>query len=99
MPVSRPIPVSVPAHGVVFAESVHGPGFRMAERADPSFDGRIVKAPQPYAVFPLFLLISRASYARNPARIEAIWRAIGMVPPRPAHRHPHTAAQPHPHDD
>jgi AraC-like DNA-binding protein/quercetin dioxygenase-like cupin family protein len=35
MPVSRPIPVSVPAHGVVFAESVHGPGFRMAERADP----------------------------------------------------------------
>jgi len=34
MPVSRPIPVSLPAHGVVFAESVHGPGFRMAERAD-----------------------------------------------------------------
>ena len=35
MPVSRPIPVSLPAHGVVFAESVHGPGFRMAARADP----------------------------------------------------------------
>lgn len=34
MPVSRPIPVTLPAHGVVFAESVHGPGFRMAERAD-----------------------------------------------------------------
>lgn len=35
MSVSRPIPVQVPAHGVIFAESVHGPGFRMAERADP----------------------------------------------------------------
>lgn len=34
MPVSRPIPVTLPTHGVAFAESVHGPGFRMAARAD-----------------------------------------------------------------
>ncbi|MFI5356419.1 MAG: AraC family transcriptional regulator [Opitutales bacterium] len=34
-PVSRPIAVSVPTQGVAFAESVHGPGFRMAERTDP----------------------------------------------------------------
>ncbi len=34
MPVLRPIPVSLPVHGVAFAESVHGPGFRMAARAD-----------------------------------------------------------------
>ncbi len=34
MPVSRPIAVTLPAHGVAFAESVHGPRFRMAERAD-----------------------------------------------------------------
>jgi AraC-like DNA-binding protein/quercetin dioxygenase-like cupin family protein len=35
MPVSRPIPVRLPSHGVAFAESVHAPGFRMAERSDP----------------------------------------------------------------
>ncbi len=35
MSVSRPIAVTLPAHGVAFAESIHGPGFRMAERTDP----------------------------------------------------------------
>ena len=35
MPVSRPIAVTLPAHGVAFAESIHGPRFRMAERSDP----------------------------------------------------------------
>lgn len=34
-PVSRPIAVNLPPQGVAFAESVHGPRFRMAERADP----------------------------------------------------------------
>jgi len=34
-PVSRPISVTLPSHGVAFAESVHGPRFRMAERVDP----------------------------------------------------------------
>jgi AraC-like DNA-binding protein/quercetin dioxygenase-like cupin family protein len=34
MPVLRPILVRMPPGGVAFAESVHGPGFRMAERAD-----------------------------------------------------------------
>lgn len=35
IPVSKPIAVTLPAHGVAFAESVHGPRFRMTERADP----------------------------------------------------------------
>ncbi len=35
MPVSRPIAVTLPAYGVAFAESIHGPRFRMAERVDP----------------------------------------------------------------
>ena len=34
MPVSRPILVTPPSSGVIFAESIHGPSFRMAERAD-----------------------------------------------------------------
>jgi len=33
-PVSRPIAVTLPAHGLAFAESVHSPRFRMAERVD-----------------------------------------------------------------
>ncbi|MFM1850489.1 MAG: hypothetical protein RIS54_173 [Verrucomicrobiota bacterium] len=34
-PVSRPIAVTLPQSGLAFAESVHGPGFRMADRVDP----------------------------------------------------------------
>lgn len=34
-PVSKPIAVTLPPRGVAFVESVHGPRFRMAERADP----------------------------------------------------------------
>jgi AraC-like DNA-binding protein/mannose-6-phosphate isomerase-like protein (cupin superfamily) len=34
MKVSRPIEVSLPADGVLFAESIHSTGFHMAERAD-----------------------------------------------------------------
>lgn len=34
-PVFRPLAVSVPPRSVVFAESVHGTGFRMGERRDP----------------------------------------------------------------
>lgn len=34
-PVSRPIAVTLPACGIAFAESVHGPGFHMAGRRDP----------------------------------------------------------------
>jgi len=34
MSVSRPIAVTLPASGLAFAESIHGPRFRMAERAD-----------------------------------------------------------------
>ena len=34
MAVFRPIPVTLPAHGAVFAESVHAAGFQMDERSD-----------------------------------------------------------------
>ncbi len=33
-PVSRPISVTLPSYGIAFAESIHGPRFRMAERVD-----------------------------------------------------------------
>lgn len=53
---------------------------------DPRFRGHIVKAPAPFAVFPFYLLIGRASYGKDPARIEAIWSAIATVRATPAYR-------------
>lgn len=47
MKVSRPLSVTLPAYGVLFAESAHAKDFRMAERADPFhkliyvLDGRV----------------------------------------------------------
>lgn len=55
-------------------------------RDDPRFRGRIVMAPEPYVDMPLFLLISRARYARDPQRVEAIWNAIATVRASAAHR-------------
>ena len=57
-----------------------------ALRADPRLRGRVVKAPLPYASFPLFLLVNRASYEQDPARIEAIWNAIATVRASAAYR-------------
>ncbi len=50
-----------------------------ALRTDPRFRTLVSRAPLPYMEFPLFLLISRASYEQDPARIEAIWSAIATV--------------------
>jgi AraC family L-rhamnose operon regulatory protein RhaS len=47
MKVSRPLSVTLPSYGVLFAESAHAKDFRMAERADPFhkliyvLDGRV----------------------------------------------------------
>lgn len=55
-------------------------------RDDPRFRGQVVLAPQPYTEMPLFLLINRELYARDPARIEAIWNAVAGVRASPAYR-------------
>ena len=55
-------------------------------RDDPRFRGRIVMAPTPFTVFPFYLLIGRASYEKNPARMEAIWSAIAAVRASPDYR-------------
>ncbi|GAB2869139.1 hypothetical protein GCM10027277_42840 [Pseudoduganella ginsengisoli] len=48
-------------------------------RTDPRFSELVKQAPQPYAVFMLYLPFNRAVYARDPRRIEAVWRAIASV--------------------
>lgn len=55
-------------------------------RDDPRFRGRIAMAPAPFTVFPFYLLIGRASYQKEPARIEAIWNAIATVRATPDYR-------------
>jgi polar amino acid transport system substrate-binding protein len=54
---------------------------------DPNrYRGQVLKAPQPFAAFPLHLLFSKISYARNSARMEAIWTAIATVRASPEFR-------------
>lgn len=48
-------------------------------KQDPRFQGRIVAAPTPFAMLPLFLAINRSIYARDPKRIDAIWAGIRTV--------------------
>lgn len=46
---------------------------------DPRFQGKVLQAPLPYAEREFHLLISHQTYRHNPARIEAVWRAIAAV--------------------
>lgn len=56
-------------------------------RSDPRFQGVVKQAPQPYAVFMLYLPFNRKVYARDPRRIEAVWRAIASVRQSQEYRH------------
>lgn len=55
-------------------------------RDDPRFRGKVVQAPLPYLEMPLFLLINRERYGRDPRRIEALWTALASVRASPAQR-------------
>lgn len=46
---------------------------------DPRFKGRIMQADLPFSTVHLHLMVARATYARDPQRIDAIWQAIGNV--------------------
>lgn len=48
-------------------------------RDDPRFQGRIRQAELPYTTISLHLMVARATYERDPQRIEAIWQAIAAV--------------------
>lgn len=56
-------------------------------RSDPRFQGVVKQAQQPYAVFMLYLPFNRKVYARDPRRIEAVWRAIASVRQSQEYRH------------
>ena len=59
---------------------------------DPRFAGRIVLAPQPFTQFAFYLMVSRKTYAANPARIEVIWNAIAAARAQPDYRKLEAAA-------
>jgi len=46
---------------------------------DPRFKNKIVLAPTPFAILPLYLGINHESYEREPKRIETIWNEIRSV--------------------
>ena len=45
---------------------------------DPRFRGQVEVLPVPFAQVPLYLLMSRKSWLREPRRMEAIWDAIAI---------------------
>lgn len=65
-------------------------------RHDPRFRGRVVQAPIPYLSLSLHLMVGRGTYARDPARIDAIWQAIAKVRQSPEYRRLESAARPTP---
>jgi polar amino acid transport system substrate-binding protein len=55
-------------------------------REDSRFKNKIVLAPVPFAILPLFLGINHVSYEHDPKRIEAIWNEIRTVRNSPDYR-------------
>jgi polar amino acid transport system substrate-binding protein len=55
-------------------------------RQDARFRGKVVQAPIPYLPLSLYLMVGRNAYARDPARIDAIWQAIAKVRQTPEYR-------------
>ena len=47
--------------------------------ADVRLRGRVQIAPTPYFAVPVYLMVGKTTRAREPQRIDAIWRAIGTV--------------------
>lgn len=67
----------------ILLEGAHA--VRLASQ-DPRFQGKVRQAELPYAVLDLHLPVNRQAYARDPQRIEAIWRAIASVRQSPDYR-------------
>lgn len=55
-------------------------------RSDPRFQHRVLQAPLPYAAIDCHLPFSRAAYARDPQRAEAIWQSIAAERRSPTYR-------------
>lgn len=58
---------------------LQGAGTETLARVDQRFKDRVEKAPAPFVVVPLYLAINKNTFARDPKRIEAIWRTIHVV--------------------
>ena len=67
------------ASGMFDAVILEGAQAATLARRDPRFQGKVTQAQPPYAVLDLHLPVSRQTYARDPQRIEAIWRTIAAV--------------------
>lgn len=67
------------SNGVYDAAVLQGMEAARMARHDPRFRERIQLQSTPYLLLPLYLTVNRNLHARDPARFEAIWRAIANV--------------------
>ncbi len=74
------------ADGIADAAILYGDESERLAYEDPRFAARVVRAPGPYWVTHLFLMVARSTEARDPQRIAAIWRAIGAVRQSPEYQ-------------
>lgn len=64
------------ANGSYDAAVLQGPEAVTLIKSDPRFRTAVTQAPSPYEMLPLFLMVSRHTYARDAQRIQKIWLAI-----------------------
>jgi polar amino acid transport system substrate-binding protein len=67
------------ANGTYDIAVLFGPETEHLARTDPRFKDKVVLAPIPYEVLPLFLLFARSTYSRDSKRVDAIWAGIRSV--------------------
>jgi polar amino acid transport system substrate-binding protein len=67
------------ASGMADAAVLQGSEASRMARDDPRFRDRLRQVDPPFVALEFHLLVGRAAHAREAARIDAIWRAIGTV--------------------
>lgn len=65
------------AMGMFDMAVIQGPEAAKLLQTDSGMREKVMLSPIPYAVRPMFLLVAKPTYARDPKRIESIWTFIG----------------------
>ena len=74
------------AAGMFDIAVVQGPEAAKLLRTDNALAEKITLSPIPYAVRPMYLLVAKSVYAKDPKRIESIWTLIGETRKSPHYR-------------
>lgn len=74
------------AAGMFDIAVIQGPEAPKLLMTDSALRDKVAQAPVPYAMRPMYLLVAKTVYARDPKRIEAIWNVIGETRKSAAYR-------------